>query len=242
MDSFIKKIFNNNEDDSIHSQFQKFSRGEFPNKAMIRIKNSKEKYTISTSAEYAKDLIITLAKKLGGEKTLVTGALISALDLTGFSYKEKKSAIGVRKYLIETEMSGTGILELCNKVEKAFFGLSFKVNDEELKIKPKSPKSSKGSSSKKKEGEKAKIDFCKIKTTDKNLLNTLLLPDEIKNFKNIEISHDFIIEEIEITDELKEEHKNNFAKIREMAKRKGKIIRTITIDNKEIKKEKDFIA
>ncbi|MBT4166359.1 hypothetical protein HOE04_04945 [archaeon] len=241
MDSFIKKIFNESVDDSVHQQFQKFSRGEFPDRAMIRIKNSKGKYTISTTAEYAKDLITNLAEKLKQEKTEVTGALISALDLDGFEYKEKKSAIGVRKYLIETEMSGEEILELTNKIQKAFFALSFKTNDSELKIKPKSPKSSKGASSKKKEGEKTKIDFCKLKTTDKSIIETLLLQDEPKDFKNMEIKHDLIIDEIIISEELKQEYKDDFAKIREMAKRKGKIIRKIIIDDKETKKEKEFI-
>jgi len=242
MDSFIKKIFNQNIDNSVHQQFQKFSRGEFPDRAMIRIKNSKGKYTISTTAEYAKDLITNLAEKLNQEKTLVTGALISALDLEGFNYKEKKSAIGVKKYLIENEMSGKEILNLCNNVQKAFFALSFKTNNSELKIKPKSPKSTKGASSKKKEGEKTKIDFCKLKTTDKSMIKTLLLNEEPTEFKNIEIKHDFIIDEIIISEELKAKYKNDFAKLREMAKRKGKIIRKTIIDNKEKEIQKEFIV
>ena len=37
----MKKIFEGNIDGEVHSQFQKFSRGEFLDRAMIRIKNSK---------------------------------------------------------------------------------------------------------------------------------------------------------------------------------------------------------
>ena len=235
MDSFIKKIFENKLDNLVHLQFQKFSRGEFGNRAMIKAKNSKGKYTINTSAEYAKNLVISLAEKLKG-KTNVTGALISALDLDGFEYKEKKSAIGVRKYIIDSEMTGDQILELC-KIEKAFVALSFKTEDSELKIKPKSPKSSKSSGSGKKE---IKIDFCKLKTTDISIVNSLIFDKEAENgkFKEVLISHTFIIDDIVIPDELKNE--KDFSKVREHALRKGKIIRKLEIKGETIKKEKDF--
>lgn len=243
MDCFIKKIFNGNSENDklVHQQFQKFSKGEFPDRAMIRIKNSKGKFSIATTAEYGKCLVMSLAEKLGSNSTQVTGALVSALKLddAGFEYAEKKSAIGVNKYLIDSEMTGEQILELCNKVPKAFFGLSFKVGDNELKIKPKSPKSSKGASSKKKEDKKAKIDFCKLKTTDKELVKTLLLDNEM-DFNKLEIKHTFHIEDIIIPDELKKE--KDFARIREQAQRKGKIIRNRVIDDKISSKEVEFLA
>jgi len=238
MDCFIKKIFEGKEaDELVHTQFNKFSRGEFLDKAMIRAKNSKGKYTISTTAEYAKDLVINLAEKLGEKKTQVTGALISALDLDGFDYKERKMVMGVRKYMIDTEMSGNEIIRLCNKLQKAFFALSFSVGDNELKIKPKSPKSSKGASSQKNPDKKAKIDFCKLKTSDKNLVNTIIFDNEAKDFKKIEIKHDIIVEDI-----IMPEGEKDFVKIREMAKRKGKIIRKIDVDGNEIVKEREFEA
>jgi len=242
MDSFIKKIFEGNSkgDELVHSQFQKFSKGEFKNKAMIVGKFSKGIFSIGTTAEYAKDLVIAFAEKLGNEKTSVTGALISALDLTGFDYVEKKSAIGVRKYIIDSELSGNEILDLCKKVNKAFFGLSFSVGDSELKIQPKSPKSAKGTSGAKKEGEKLKADFCKLKTSDKSIIDNLIFDAEAKSFKRIEISHDFIIKDIVIPEELKKE--KDFAIIREKSLRKGKIIRKLNIGGKSIIKEKDFEA
>ncbi|GAG15615.1 unnamed protein product, partial [marine sediment metagenome] len=135
MDSFIKKIFEGNteNDELVHSHFTKFSKGEFPDRAMIRAKNTKGKYTISTTAEYAKDLIISLAEKLGDKTTTVSGAIISALDLEGFEYNERKMAMGVRKYMIyDKEMSGDEILSLCNKIQKAFFALSFNVGETSL--------------------------------------------------------------------------------------------------------------
>jgi len=240
MDLFIKKIFENKKDDElVHFQFVKFSKGEFPQRAMIRAKNSGGKYTISTTSEYAKEIIMSLAEKLGDKTTTVSGAIISALDLEGFEYDERKMAMGVRKYMIyEKEMTGNKIIELCNKLQKAFFALSFITDKTDLKIKPKSPKSAKGASSTKKEGAKAKINFIKIKTTDNELVNDLIFDDEAKDFKKIEIKHDFIINEIVMP----ETEEKDFAKIRELAKRKGKIIRYLDIDGKMINKEADFEA
>ncbi|MBR9704479.1 hypothetical protein GOV12_03650 [Candidatus Pacearchaeota archaeon] len=241
MDNFIKKIFEGVSDDWVHSQFQKYSRGEFPYRALIRIKNSKGKYTIATTAEYAKEFVRNFGEKLGEERTLVTGAVISALDLEGFTYKERKMAMGVRKYMIESEMSGTEIVNLCDTIEKAFFGLSFKVGEEDLIIKPKSPKSAKGASSSKNPNKDLKIDFCKIKTTNKTIVDDLLFDSEIPSvWKKIEVTHKFIIDDIIVSDELKEE--KDFSKVREMAKRKGKIERVLTIDGNEVKKEVEFLG
>lgn len=240
MDCFIKKIFEKKakNDELVHSQFQKFSKGEFNDRAMIRIKKSGEKYNLSTTSEYAKELIVNLAEKLKDRKVLVEGALVSALKLDGFEYKEKKSAIGVNKYLIENEMSGNEIVELCKRIDKAFFALSFKFDDNELKIQVKSPKSSKSAGSAKKEDEKAKIDFCKLKTNHKDIIGCFLLDEEIKDFKEIEIKHDFIIKDIIIPPELKNE--KDFAKVREGALRKGEIIRKTKIDGKVIEKKAEF--
>ena len=235
----MKKIFEGQEmDELVHSQFTKFSKGEFKDRAMIRAKNSSGKYTIATTSEFAKDIIMYLAEKLGNKTTIVSGALISTLDLEGeFDYDERKMAMGVRKYMIyDKEMSGNEIIGLCNKVQKAFFGLSFSTDDTDLKIAAKSPKSAKGVSSQKKEDAKAKIDFIKIKTTDKGLVDNLLFDVE-GDWKNVEIHHDFYIEKI-----IFPEGEKDFAKIREMAKRSGKVVRKLEVDGKEEEKEVEFSA
>jgi hypothetical protein len=41
-------------------------------------------YTIKTSAEFANELVKTLAQKLGNNKTKVTGSIIGTNDLKGF--------------------------------------------------------------------------------------------------------------------------------------------------------------
>jgi len=240
MDCFIKKIFDRKRDEFVHLQFQKFSRGEFTNRAMIKVKESAGKFTISTTAEYARELARAMGEKLGNNKTHVTGALISALDLQGFQYEERKMAMGVRKYMINREMSGKEIIDLCDNVIKAFIGLSFKVGEDELKIKDKSPKSAKGASSAKKEDADLKIDFCKLKTADRSLVEGLVFDKEAIGAKKLLVHHDFIITDIVIPPELKDE--KDFAVIREKSLRKGKIIRYLDIDGNKTKKETEFEA
>jgi len=229
--NFIKKIFEGKEDESVHLQFQKFSKGEFRNRAIIIAKNSSGKYSINTTYEFANGLIEKLAEKLGDRKTNVTGAIISTQDLAeDLDFKNKKQFMGVKQYIIEKEMSGKEITELINKFPKAFFGLSFKTQDSELKVKAKAPKSAKPST---KGEEKPKADFCKLKTTDREIAKDFIF--EKPEFKKAEIIHTFLI-----TDLILPKDEKDFAKMREKAKRKGKIIREVVIDGQVMKYEKDF--
>ncbi len=233
--NFIKKIFDNQIDNFIHLQFQKFSRGEFKDRALIEAKKSGYGYKIKTSAEFANELVKAMAGKLGERKTPVTGAIISTSDLRSeLKYKEVKQFQGVKRYLIDNEMSGKEILELLEKFPKTFFALSFSVGEDVLKIKPKSPKSGKPG----KEVEEIKIDFCSLKTSDSEIGKSFVF--EKPDFSNALIKHIFVIEKIEIPEELK--NSKDFAKIREESKRVGKIIRIANIDGKEERREKEFGA
>ena len=89
--NFIKKIFEGDVDENVHLQFQKFSKGEFRNRALINAKQSKGKYTIVTTAEFANELVREVAKKLGDNKTQIKGAIVSTSDLTGeLEFQDKK--------------------------------------------------------------------------------------------------------------------------------------------------------
>ena len=235
--NFIKKVQEKNFDESVHLQFQKFSKGDFRSRAIIHAKVTGEKYTINASSEFANDLVRTIAEKLGVKKTNVTGAIVSTQDLKkDLDFKEIKQFQGVKRYLIEKEMSGTEILDLIKRFPKSFFALSFSDSDGNiLKIKPKAPKSGKPGS---KEEEIPKPDFCKLITNDSFLGKSFVF--EKTDFKQAEIVHDYMINEIIIPPELKNE--KDFAKLREMALRKGVIIRKAVIDGKEIKNELEFEA
>jgi hypothetical protein len=132
-------------------------------------------------------------------------------------------------------MSGNEIIDLLNEFPKTFFALSFEVGEDKLKIKPKAPKSGKPGG---KGGEGPKADFCTLKTRDKSIGDSFIF--EKPDFKEAEINHTFLINEIIIPDELK--GSKDFAKIREESKRKGKIIRKAKIDGQDMIKEIDFEA
>jgi hypothetical protein len=234
--NFIKKVFSKGGDEFVHLQFQKFSRGEFRDRAGIKAKKSPGKYTIWTTFEFANELVRIMAEKLGSTKTAVQGAVITTSDLAGkLDFSSKKQFQGVKSYIIGKEMSGSEILNLLNEFPKAFFALSFSANGNELKIKAKAPKSAK---SKNNEKEKPRPDFCKIVTSDEVLARSFVF--EKPDFKEAEISHDFIIEQIVIPNSIKEE--KDFAIMREKSLRKGKIIRKAVIDGKELKSEIAFEA
>lgn len=233
--NFIKKIFDKEVDYSVHLQFQKFSKGEFRDRAIISARQSSGKFSITTSAEFANELVRKVAEKLGDKKTKITGAIISTSDLTGeLEFKEKKQFQGVKRYIIDNEMSGKEIINLIDKFPKNFFALSFEIDETKLKIKPKAPKSAKA----KNKEETPKPDFCRLKTKDKDLGESFVF--EKPDFKQAEIVHSYLINEIIIPNELKNE--KDFAKLRGLALRKGVIIRKAKIDGKEIRTELEFEA
>jgi len=236
--NFIKKIFDKKVDDLTHIQFMKFSRGEFKNKAIVKAKNSSGKYTIYTTAEYANESIIFAGEKLGEKKAKVTGGIISTINLKEVpEYKtllancEVKQFQGVKNFKIDLEMTGKEIVHIVKAFPKAFFGLSFEAPEITLKIKAKAPKSAKPSS--KDATETPNPDFCKIVTTNKEVVNSFVF--EKTDFKEALINHTFLIEEVVIPDSLKNE--KDFAKVREGALKVGKILRKAVIDGKEIKTE-----
>ncbi len=230
---FIKKVFDGEIDEDVHLQFQKFSRGEFRNRAMIKAKKVKENYTLSTTYEFANELVGSIAKKLGDNKTEVKGAVISTLDLgKEIDYQSKKQFMGIKQYILEKEISGNEMIEMIKKYPKVFFALSFdSKKGDVLKIKAKAPKSAKP----KNKDEAPNPDFCKLTTNDRELASNFVF--EKSDFKTAVIAHDFIIDEI-----ITPKNEEDFAKMREMAKRKGKIIRRATIDEKEMVSEKEFEA
>ncbi len=229
--NFIKQIFDEKTDEKTHLQFQKFSRGKFINRALLEIKNSKGKYTLKTSPEFANYLVGLVAEKIGNKKTRITGAIISTQKLEGrINFKEKKQFQGVKRYLIDEEKTGEEIQSLLKEFPLNFFALSFKDEESEtiLKIKPKAPKSGKPGKNK-----EVKASFCTLKTSDKKIIKDFLF--EKSEFKVARVNHTFLIEEI-----IFPKGEKDFSKIREFAKRKGKIIRRAVIDEKEYNSEKEF--
>lgn len=233
MDFFIQKLCSGKTDELAHLQFEKYSRGLFKNKAIVTGKYSKGNYSFATTSEYASEFARACAQELGSNKTKVEGVIISTKALPeNIKYGDISQFMGVKKYSISGEMSGNEIISICDAVPRAFIALSFSSGKSELKVKQKAPKSAKpGSDSE----DGPKVDFCKLKTTNPEFAKKLFF--EVNEFKNAEARHDFNILDIEVPKDEKDP-----VKMREKAIRKGKIVRKLTVDDKETVKDYSFSA
>jgi len=228
--NFIKKIFENKIDDYTHLQFSRFGKGVFENRALLEITVSSKNVKIKTSGEFANELVALLANTIE-DKTPVKGIIFSTKDLSeesNIEFKEIKNALGIKKHFIDQELTKEQILVLVRKFPRSSFSLSFETDYGKLKIKAKAPKAGKPG----KKGAAPKADHCTFITSNKEILNDYSF-DIKQQYKKLFIIHTYKIEELIIP----EEYKNDFALARIHAKRKGKLIRKILVDEKQIEKD-----
>ncbi len=229
----IKKIFQGVFDDEVHAAFLKFGKGEYSNKYMVEAKKQKDKYVIKTSAEYANFFVKRCLQ--GQKKVTVSGVVISTVDLSKempFPVGKVSNFQGIRKIPINTEVNAEDIIRIIDKFPRMFFALSFKTDSCELKIKPKAPKSGKPG----KELEEVKIDFCSLKTTDAAIAKEILF--DVGEFKELRTEHTLKIKDTTYPND----SSLSPAEIRERSKRKGIVIRKLTVDGKEKISEANFEA
>ncbi len=232
----IKKVFDKNFDEEVHSGFLKFGRGEFSDRFLLEGKRQKDKWSIKADAEFANYLVQKCLEEIDGEVE-IKGVIISTLDLEDeidFDIKKKGNFQGIRKLQIDTSVNKQKILDLMEKYPRVFFALSFKTPESQLKIKPKAPKSGKP---KTKGDEKPKAGFCSIKTTNRQVVNDLFF--DYPDFKEISIRHTINITDIVYPDNI---DSLKPAEIREQSKRKGVIIRNVEIDGNSQLSKAEFVA
>jgi hypothetical protein len=232
----IKKIFDRNFDDEVHGAFLKFGRGEYKNKYLIEGKRQAKRWAVKAGAEYVNFLVRRCLEVADGTIE-IKGVIVSTLDLRneiGFDIKKVSNFQGVRKHVIDVEVESSEILELMDKFPKVFFALSFKGEGFVLKIKPKAPTS--GKPGKEKEGGPV-ADFCSLKISDKSLIDELFFG--VGDFSEVKVKHTISVSDIVYPadmDSLKP------SEVRELAKRKGRIIRTVNKDGAEKISEAEFVA
>lgn len=233
MESVIKKIFAENNDENVHNEFIKFGKGEFKFRYLIEAKKQKDKWSIKTSAEFTNFFVRKCLETVSGDLKL-HGVIIYTSELDGnkLSVERVKQFMGVKQYIINTEAKAQDILELMENYPRAFYALSFSAGNCELKIKAKAPKN--GKPSNKGEGE-PKADFCSLKTPNKEIIDDLFF--DVPDFKEIKVKHTIQINEVILPQGVEEP-----TKIRELARKKGKIIRELNIDGTKSFMEKDFEA
>tara|TARA_Y100000310_G_scaffold335401_1_gene417373 strand:- start:1048 stop:1746 length:699 start_codon:yes stop_codon:yes gene_type:complete len=231
--NFVKKVFNGEIDESVHTQFTRFGKGDYKGRFPLSIWKTK-KVKIRTSFEFANDLF-SLCSKFGGGK--VSGLVLSKKEISNVmkenniqgNSEEKRSGLYYQNNIPEQELEKEQLIELG---ENAYFVLlDIEGEDFKLKTKKKLPKPGKS---------EGKIDdkFCQLEADEKYY--SKIKEDffwDMPDSKKINVKHEVIINELILPKDEKD-----FAKIRELAKRKGKIIRKAVIDDKETEKEIDFEA
>ena len=228
--NFVKKIFEDRIDKQVHSKFIRFGKGEYKRRFIVSLWKAK-KIKIKTSFEFANDLV-GLVLNLN-ENTKFSGVILSKENLGEFFAEKDREVLeskskGIYVYNVE-EIEGEIVRELLDNVYYLLLDADSK--GIKLRIKKKLPKPGK---------EEGKIDdkFCQLEADEKfySKMKEEFFWD-IPEGKKILFSHKVIIDKIVIP-----QGEEDFAKIRELSKRKGKIIREGEVDGKEIKMEIEFEA
>jgi len=235
----IKKVFMGEFDEEVHSDFLKFSRGNFKNRYLIEAKRQKDKWAIKTSAEFANFLVRKCLEKSPEGRIAMKGIIVSTMDLKDeirFEIKKTGNFQGIRKIEIDTEITANEILDLMNKFPRVFFALSFSTPDCQLKIKPKAPKSGKPG---KEDGEGPRADFCTLKTQDEEIVKELLFDVDLKNVKEVKANHIINVDNIIYPENAKDMKPEE---VREQSKRGGVVVRNLVVDSDEKTSEHEFLA
>ncbi len=218
--NFIKKIFLKQPDEFVHRQFIRFGKGKYGKRAVLSLWKTKA-VKIKSSFEFVNDFVLFVA----GLGDITFNGIIWSKEEIGNLQGRKKAGKWV--YNVKN-FTADQVKEIAERIY--YFLLNADGDGIKLRIKSKIPKPGKS---------EGKIDtrFCQLELDEKYYRSA---KDDffwdLPECKKANIEHKFIIDEIVLpkTDE------EDFAKIRELAKRKGKIIREIDIDGKKSIKETEF--
>jgi len=221
----MKKIFEGVFDDEVHANFLKFGRGEYKNKYLLGGKRQAKKWAIKAGAEYANFLVRKCLEKVSGS-VRVKGVIVSTQNLNkedmNFNFSKVSNFQGVRKHQLDDEIEAADILDFMDRFPRAFFALTFKGDGFVLKIKAKAPTSGKPGKEKK-NGSVA--DFCSLKIKDKEIVDYLFFG--VGDFQEASINHTINIMEIIYPTNMGELKP---IEVRELAKRKGIVVREVVVD------------
>ena len=186
---------------------------------------------IKAGFEYL-DVMFDLMAQCVNENVLLNGVIVTKNkiinELNEFGIEPKK--VTGKKYTIQETMSKEKFKEFVNKFNSYFLLLNVKSGKYSISVKKSIPKPGKLVE---------KFVTAKFDLKDLDLIKKEFLFDiKVDNFKDISIKHTYLIDEIIIPDEFK----NNPEEARLNAKRKGRIIRKIDIDGKTEEKEIELLA
>jgi len=231
--NFVKKVFDKQLDEEVHRQFIRFGKGEYDGRFPLSLRKSK-KIKVKSGFEFANDFVI-LCAKLGDAN--VSGIVLSKEDISSMmsqnniegTSETKKGGLYYQNNIPNQKLKKEQLIEL----EKVAYVTLLDIEGEgfKLKMKKKLPKPGKNAD---------KIDnkFCQFEAEEKfySLIKEDLFWD-MPEAKKTAITHTVKVDQIVMP-----EGEKDYAKIRELAKRKGVLIRKSVVDDKESSKEVAFEA
>lgn len=227
--NFAKELFLGNQDvEWIHKRFIRYGRGDFDG-PFIEAKLKGNKVKVNASEDYVNVLGLILCQgNVDFNGTIISEEeLDSILESNGIQIVKKSKRKGVFHYKVESSLEGEKLASFYEKCPSAWFLLNINSGYGKLKTKGKLQKV----------GSSLDGKFCQAEIDNelKERFRAEICFDLQQDFKELEISHTYVVEKVEIP----EEYKNDFKKARIYAKRVGLIKRVIRIDNsiKETEKE-----
>jgi hypothetical protein len=217
MELFLKEVLAGSYSEEGHKYFKRFGRGTFPRRFAYSFQKG-TKIKMWASYELANEIVKFVQEQ---KDLLFSGKIIS---------KEKIAGVNGRK------KAGTFVYEVKDVSLKEYPGAYFYLLDAaspeiSLRTKKSLPKPGK-------DAEKIDDKFCALELDLKYwpVLQQTFFWD-VADGKKVTVEHNVIVQQVEFPAGEKDP-----VKIRDLAKKKGKIIRRLNIDGKESAKESSLIA
>ena len=217
MESFLKKVATGKSDQRDKRYFVRFGKGDYKRRFNMSLDITKDKIKVRAGFELANDLV-KFVKEIKRDVKF-SGKILVKDKIAG---KEGKKKAGVFVYEINEE-------EVEDYPSIYFYLLDSQNSDLTLKMKKALPKPGQ-------EAEKIDEKFCALDLDLKYLKDVReIFFWDVPEGKKAIIENEIVINDVEFP-----KNEKDPVKIRENAIRKGKIIRHMTIDGREVKKEYDL--
>ena len=235
---FIREIFRGNQErEYIHRKFVRYGRGRFEG-PVIRIRNSGDLLKINASNEYVNVLGEILTKN-STQAFNVSGNIISKdnieslLSRLGIPVEKATGKKGLFTLNLKGTIPAEDLSRLYSELKGShiFLDLTSSDKNSRLKTKKRLPRL----------GSEPDQNFCSA-ILDSSLTGAIMdeicFDIDVKDFEEIKISHRYIIKDLLIP----EEYRDNLALARIYSKRRGIIKRFIEIDGKKTEVEREFVV
>ncbi len=231
--NFIKELFEgDSEQDWIHQRFIRYGKGEFSG-PYISIKKVGDFLKIRSSADYINILGMLLVETFSGILK-VEGSILSRekidtyIETISLGIVKAGREKGIFSYRVKGEVNSNALAELYSKLKGGVLLLNLSGSKVGLNVKKRLPKP----------GSTRDEKFCTCTLEqDNRILNELCFDVDVKEFKEIEISHTYRIDEIIVPEDCRD-----ISLARVLAKRKGSVRRSVRIDGSLHETERELFV